>query len=287
MNIHLTIPLTRALPFVVYLFAGLVLGYVNLLSLMWGVWGAPVTLINTLAVLAAVPLFASAVLAWVHPTAAQLLSLAGLAGMAPLWIPAVTHIVPKYGVFLVPAAYLVYLFYVAVVTFALLFPRRWPWSLPALVVFFAILAGVAGGTAAARYRAGEYDHPAFGFYYWTPGEAGLLVEADPDGWIDAQTRRELAQAHVSGTLTWAGSGGDRSASHRVIVLAQRPPSEAFPLPFPRQGTLIHAFDGTRWQSIPAHAPVYSRFAMLRPGDAETWLEDRTGGGTASTPAFRW
>lgn len=277
----------RPVQFVFYLIAALVLGYLTFMSMMWGVWGAPVHPTHYISLLGALALFAGAFVSLANPNGGRIVSLAGLASMGSLWIPGVVSLVPQHNTIISPLSYLVFLLYFATVGFALFYPIRWRWSVPAFVIVLCVAAGFAGVTALTRVRGGEFVRPSFAYFRWHPGGESLVIEQDPDGWIDSEARTLLEQAGIRGGLEWTGSSGDRSASHRVILLAQRQPVSRYELHYPRQGILIYAFDGARWQMIPERAPTFSTFATLEPEKSATMLWQDAGGGRQGTTAFTW
>jgi hypothetical protein len=277
----------RPAQFVIYVAAALVLGYLTFMSMMWGVWGAPVHPTHYIALLGALALLAGAFVSLANPNWGRLFSLAGLVGMGSLWIPGVVALVPQHNIIVSPVEYLAFLLYFSVIGFALLYPKRWKWSVPAFAVVLGAAAGFAGVTASARVRGGEFVRPSFAFFRWYPGGESLVIEQDSDGWIDSEARTLLQQAGIRGRLEWTGSSGERSASHRVILLAQRQPVVHYELHYPRHGILIYAFDGARSQLIPERAATFSTFATLESENQSTMLWQDAGGGREGTTAFTW
>jgi hypothetical protein len=277
----------RPVQFVIYVAAALVLGYLTFMSMMWGVWGAPVYPTHYIALFGALALFAGAFLSLANPNRGRLVSLAGLVGMGSLWLPGIVELIPQHSIIISPVAYLGFLLYFAVIGFALFYPKRWKWSVPAFALVLCIAVGFAGVTASARVRGGEFVRPSFAYFRWHPGGESLVIEQDSDGWIDSEARTLVEQAGIRGKLEWTGSSGDRGASHRVIVLAQRQPVSRYELHYPRHGTVVYAFDGARWQMIPERAATFSTFATLEPEKSATMLWQDAGGGRQGTTAFTW
>jgi hypothetical protein len=277
----------RPVQFVFYLIASLVLGYLTFMSMMWGVWGAPVHLAHYTALLGAVMLFAGAFVSLANPGWGRIVSLAGLVSMGSLWIPGVVSLVPEHNILISPLSYLVFLLYFAAIGFALFYPIRLRWSIPAFVIVLFVAGGFAGVTAFNRVRGGEFVRPSFAYFRWHPGDKNLVINRDPDGWIDAEARTLLEQAGIRGSLEWTGSSGARSASRRVILLAQSQPTSRYELHYPCHGILIYAFDGARWHKIPERAETFPTFATLEPEKSATMLWQDTGGGRQGTTAFSW
>lgn len=277
----------RPIQFVIYLLAVLVLGYLTFISMMWGVWGAPVHPSHYIALLGALAIFVGAFITLARPGWGRLLGLVGLAAMGSLWIPGIVEIVPQHNVIISPAAYLAFLLYFAAIGFALLYPRRWRWSLLAFVVVLCVAIGFVAVTTVSRVRAGEYARPSFAYFRWYPGAATLAIEHDSDAWVDSEARSMLERAGIHGRLEWIGSSGERRASHRIILLAQSQPSSVHELRYPRDGVLIYAYDGEKWRIIPEGAATFSSFATIEPQNSSTMLWQDAAGGRQGTAAFTW
>lgn len=279
---------TGRVQFVIYAVTALLLGFLTFRSMMWGVWGAPVHPAHYMGLLGAFALFVGAIISLSRPAQGRFVSMMGLAGMGTFWLPATASLVPQHDVIISPVAFLVVGLFFAAAGFALLYPRRWRWSLPALGLLVCTAIGIAGMVTARRLHDGEYARPSFAYFHWHPGGEGLEVRLDPDGWMDSEARALLARSGIHGTLEWSGSSGEHSAGHRVILLAQRQPVSPFRLHYPRQGILIYAYDGSQWRVIPESAATFPSFATIQPEGSNTmlWQEDADGGRQGTT-AFSW
>ena len=278
---------TRPIQCVVYLLTALVLGYFTFMSMMWGVWGAPVHPAHYLALLGALGLFASALVSLANPPAGRALATVSLAALGTLWIPSGISLVPQHNVVVSPVPFMLVATYFAGFGFTLLYPVRWKWSVPALTLVLGVAVTLIAATAIRRIQGGEYSRPSFAYFRWSRYGDGLTVKGDDDGWIDSEVRTLLQRSGIQGVLEWTGSSGERSALHRVILLAQRQPVASYQLHYPRLGTLIYAFDGSEWHRIPGGAATYSSYATIEPEGSSTMLWEDVGGGRQGTTAFAW
>lgn len=278
---------TRPIQCVVYLLTALVLGYFTFMSMMRGVWGAPVHPAHYFALLGALGLIASALVTLAMPPGGRTLAAVSLAALGTLWIPSVVSLVPQHGVIPSPIAFLLVALYFAVVGFTLFYPVRWKWSVPALVLVLGVAVILAAVTSIRRIQCGEYSRPSFAFFRWSRSGNDLTVERDHAGWIDSKVRTLLHRSGIHGALEWTGSSGQRSAPHRVILLAERQPVAPYQLRYPRLGTVIYAFDGSQWHMIPSDAATYSSYATIQPEGSITMLWQDVGGGRQGSTAFVW
>lgn len=276
----------RRAQFAGFLVTAVVLGSSTFRSMMWGIWGAPVYPTHYIALLGAFGVFVGAFLSLWQPERGRLVALVGLAGLGTLWVPGVVALVPEPGIHASPWAYSIFLLYFVALGFGLLYPKRWKWSLPALVATLALAVAFAGVVTASRVRDGELVSPSFASFRWTRAEGGLVVD-DPRGWIDAETRSSLERAGIRGRLEWTASSGERSSSHRIILLVQAQPPGAFELHYPRGEVLVYAYDGVQWRMIPDDAETFPASATIEPQDSATILWQDTGGGRQGTLAFTW
>ena len=277
----------RSLQCVVYLITALVLGYLTYMSLMWGVWGAPVYPTHFIALLGALGLFVSALVSLGWARTGRTLAVVSLAALGTFWVPGVISLVPQHNIIVSPIDFFVVGLYFGAVGFALLYPVRWRWSVPAFVLVLSTAVTLAAVTAIRRFQSGEYARPSFAYFKWSPSGNGLTVERDLDGWIDSETKALLQRSGIRGKLEGTGSSGARSAAHRVILLAQRAPGTSYQLRYPRVGTLIYTFDGSLWRMIPSNAATYSSYATIEPQGSSTMLREDVGGGRQGTAAFVW
>jgi hypothetical protein len=145
----------------------------------------------------------------------------------------------------------------------------------------------SGAVALQRYQIGEYSWPSFAYFRWYPDPESRLVVDDRNGRIDPKTKALLERAGIRGRLDWMGTVWPKTATHRVIVLAQRPPTESYELHIPRAGLLGYAFDGSQWRRIPEGAATYPSFAVLEPNGLTTMHCETHGVGRSCSPAFKW
>ncbi len=279
----------RAVQSVVYLLTALVLLSFTLGPLMWVAWGPPGSLPQYLiALCGAFGLAFSAIVSLSAPVAGRYAAVVSLAALGVLWVPGVVDLVPQHGIRTGWELYSVlFAVYLAAVGFALLYPVRWRWSVP---VFALVLAGAmvpSGIVALQRYQSGEYSWPSFAYFRWYPDPESLLVVDDGNGRIDPKTKALLERWGIRGRLDWMHTRGGGTATHRVIVLAQRPPTESYELHIPRAGLLVYAFDGSQWRRIPEGAATYPSFAVLEPNGLTTRHCESRGVGRSCSLALTW
>jgi hypothetical protein len=274
--------------FIVYLIAALVLGFTIFRSMMWGVWGAPVSPLHYLALLGSVVLFFGAFICLVNHFSGRIVCGIALCLLGTFYVPATVSIVPAHNEILSPIVFLILLAYFSALAFVLFFPTRWKFSVPFYLITLGIAGALAAGTFIQRTAKGEYARPAFAFFVWKPGESVLQVQNDNDHWITTETKSLLEQNGIRGSLEWAGSSGYGTEKIRVIILAQRQITLIKQIPYPRRGTVVYAFDGTNWKTLPQNAPTYSTFATLEPQGSNTMLKEQlANGGIQGSGAFFW
>ena len=274
---------------VVYLLTALVLLCFTLGPLMQVAWGPPGSLPQYLiALCGAFGLAFSAIVSLSAPVAGRYAAVVSLAALGVLWVPGVVDLVPQHGIRKGWELYSVlFAVYLAAVGFALLYPVRWRWS---VLVFALVLAGAmvpSGIVALQRYQSGEYSWPSFAYFRWYPDPESLLVFDDGNGRIDPETKALLERLGIRGRLDLMGTRGASTATHRVIVLAQRQPTESYELHIPRAGLLVYAFDGSQWRRIPEGAATYPSFAVLEPNGLTTMHCETHGVGRSCSLALTW
>ncbi len=279
----------RAVQSVVYLLSALVLLCFTLGPLMWLAWGPPGGLPQyVIALCGAFGLAFSAIVSLSAPVAGRHAAIVSLAALGVLWVPGVVYLVPRHGINLFWGYSVLFAAYLAAVGFALLYPVRWRWSVP---VFALVLAGAmvpSAIVALQRYQSGEYSWPSFAYFRWYPDPDSLLVVNDRKGRIDPKTKAQLERLGIRGRLDLMGGiRGGSTATHRVIVLAQRPPTESYALHIPRAGLLVYAFDGSQWRRIPEGAATYPSFAVLEPNGLTTMHCETHGVGRSCSLALTW
>lgn len=184
-------------------------------------------------------------------------------------------------------AFVIYL--LAAAGFALFYPRRRAWSLPAFGLCIVLAVGIWAFAYQQRATRGEYARPTFIFLRWIPAGGALVIDEAGTEWIDVATRALLEQSRIEGQLQLLLADGGRENLRRVIVLLQRPPMVAYRLYHPRQGALVHAFDGAEWRTFPPDVPTYPLFSSLAPTPEGELIFSQTveGSGTKSSTVGNW
>jgi len=272
---------------VAYLLTAIVLGYFSLTSMMWSIWGAPILPNHHLALLGTLGLLITSVTSLFSLVGGRSFAVISLAALGSLWAPAVMSLVPQHNVIVGPLGFGLVAVYFAAVAFTLLYPVRWKWSVPVLLLVLGGAVTPVVATGINRIQRGEYAWPSFAFFRWSVGGDALQVEYDPDQWIDSDTQALLEHSGIRGRLHWTGSSGLRSATHRIILLARSQPPTSYPLYHPLVGTLIYSFDGSRWRKIPSGARTYPTYATIEPEGSNTILSEDIGVGRQGTTAFMW
>jgi hypothetical protein len=278
----------RALQCFVYLSTGLVLGYFSWMSMMWGIWGAPVHIVHYLAVVGALALLGGAFICLVNAGRGRIVAIGSLLLMGTFWGPATASLVPQHSILVSPVAFFLVSLYLGAIAFSLFYPTRWRWSFPALFVVLLSAIGIVAATAIHRVRTGEFSRPSIAYFRWHPSNQGSIeIVRDSDGWIDTEVKTLLEQGGIHGQLAWTGASGERDASHRLIIIAAAPPPQRHELPYPRDGVIVYIFDGSRWRSLPQGTATYPAAAILEPQGSNTMLWQESGGGRRGTTAFTW
>ncbi|HEX3855672.1 MAG TPA: hypothetical protein VHY30_00050 [Verrucomicrobiae bacterium] len=277
----------KIVSFVIYLIAAVILGIVALQRMMLGVWGVSVSPFNYVAVLASLVLFFGAIICLINFGKGRIICVAALAALGTFYVPAIVSIVPEYGATIPPFFYFIFLGYFAALAFALFFPTRWKLSFPLYLTVLVITAAIIRATYAHRVEAGEFARPSIAFFYWTQSDSPLEIKGDNLNWINAQTKDLLEKNQVHGQLKLANVDVHSSTQNRIIVLMQRQITSTKQIFYPRNGTIIYAFNGTNWITFPKDAPMYSGFATLEPGDSQTEYSRKDSGGIEGTFPFQW
>ena len=276
---------TRTISFIVFFLGGLVFGFFTFQLLMWAVWGAPTHPVQYVALISSLALFLSSFLCLAKPAEGRAIATFSLLGMGTLYIPAASSLVPAATLLVSPVAYLIVLGYFGLLAFALFFPTRSRGSIPILAMCLVTSAGFAATTYFRRVHHGEMQWPSFVYFEWIPSATGLKVEYDTYGSITSTTKEFLLQHGVTGTLRWNGSQGTPTNEPRIIVICRSRISAPIDFHYPKQGTVVHIFDGSTWKSIPDQPDTYPAHATLT---IEGMLEqDVPGGGRQGTLAFLW
>ncbi len=278
----------RAVQCVVYLLTALVLLSFTLGPLMWVAWGPPGSEPQYLiALCGAFGLAFSAIVSLTAPVTGRCAAVVSLAALGVLWVPGVVYLVPQHGTNLFWGYSVLFAAYLAAVGFALLYPVRWRWSVPAFALVLAGAMVPSGILTLQRYQSGEYSWPSFAYFRWYPDPENLLVFDDGNGRIDPKTKARLERLGIRGRLDLMGKVWPKTVTPRVIVLAQRPPTESYKLHIPRAGLLVYAFDGSQWRRIPEGAETYPSFAVLEPNGLTTRHCETRGVGRSCSLALKW
>jgi hypothetical protein len=190
-----------------FLIAALLLGYCNWMSMMWAVWGAPLSWNHYVGLLAELCLLVAAIISFKSPERGRGLALLAILGMSTFWLPAVSSLVPTDSVRVSPASYLIIGLYVATFTFALCFPSRSRLSIAVCGALWIVVGAICGITYVRRAADGEYDRPTFVFCKWHGGGTELTV-SDPLGAIDSPDRDFLGRSGLRGRIDCDGATGD-------------------------------------------------------------------------------
>lgn len=269
-----------------YSITAMVLGSLTFYSMMWGVWGAPVSWTQYVSLSGALFVFVASPLSLKQPETARIVSIIGLSAISFLWIPGIASLVPAFNQIIPLFAYVTYALYLSAWGFSLFYPRKLSISIPVALAIIFGSGWIFGATLVERVRSGEYDRPSFSFFKWSVGDE-LTVDDDLDHWIDSHATSLLKDAGVKGHLRWAGSLGKTSSKHRIIFIANANPPMRFEAHYPREGTIMYIFEGTGWRKLPHEAPVYSGFATLEPEKDATMMWQDVVGGRQGTTAFNW
>jgi hypothetical protein len=256
---------------------------------MVGVWGVSISPLLYVAFLSCVALLAGAATSFVNAPRGRGIALFALAGIGTVWIPSVVSLVPHFNTIMSPIAYIIFAGYFVLAAFVLFYPCRLKYSTLTFLTLCLVTLAIGVVSYASLLKNGEYSRPAFTYFHWSSEPVNsLVIKDDSDGWIDSNTRRILEQAGIHGTLQWSGSSGERSLPNHVVVLAKTRPTNTGRLYFPRQGSLVYAYDGVQWLKLPSDAPTFSSFATLESDPSDnSMLYENVSGGRQGSFAFKW
>jgi len=273
----------------VYLFACIPFGIITLRSIMVGVWGVSISPLRYVAFLSCFALLAGAATSFSNAARGRIIALFALAGIGTVWIPSVVSLVPHYNTIIAPIGYIIFAGYFAAVAFVLFFPNRWRYSILTFTTLCFLTISIGAVSYLSLLKQGEYSRPAFTYFHWNSEPLNnLVINGDADGWIDNNVRGILEQAGIHGTLQWSGSSGERTLPNHVVVLAKTRPTSTGRLYYPRQGSLVYAYDGVQWLKCPSDALTFSSFATLESESSDnTMLYEEVSGGRQGSFAFKW
>jgi hypothetical protein len=92
--------------FFMYSITALVLGSLTFYSMMWGVWGAPVSWTHYVSLIGALFVFVASPLSLKQPETARIVSIIGLSAISFLWIPGIASLVPAFNEIITLFAYI-------------------------------------------------------------------------------------------------------------------------------------------------------------------------------------
>ena len=278
----------KIVSFIVYLIAALTLGLVAFESMMAGVWGVKISPLNYVAVLAAMTLFFGSFVCLFNLPSGRKICGVALAALGTFYVPAMVSIVPANNESFSPFIYLIFLAYFGAFGFALFYPTKRKFSWPLFLIILLTAGAFVGFTFTNRVAGGEYDRPALCFFVWKPGGSELQIENDSDHWIKSETKTLLEQNGIRGQLKWNGSRGYPTKKNQVIILSKQQIITSKQIFYPRNGTIIYAFDGINWQMFPQIILTYPAIATLDPFGSNTMLNERLAdGATQGSGAFFW
>ncbi len=265
-----------------YLVTGLLSGLFAIRALSMAVWGVHVNPIARIALLGSIGLLIAAIASVFKPDTGRKVAIVSLLAMATFWIPAIRELAPlrntlfdfKYffalGFQFVP-------FFTAAF-FALLYPTHPNVGITAAVCLALSALGVFVFTTGTHAKAGEYSTPQVILYKWVPGGSALTIK---NGFkpLDKNTVELLSHNGINGTISWSGGAGNETPRKLIFLVAGQIPA-SHEARFPREGTIVHAFDGTNWHTIPSDAQTYTLSASLEPQGKSTqcWMKLEHGRG---------
>jgi hypothetical protein len=275
---------------------GLVLSYAALVSLAWGVWGAPVGLGNWVALVSGMALCGAAFLCFWSVQKAFLVAKFASVIWACLFIPGIALLVPSKNIVIDPMSFIIVAILFGVLGFVLLYPKR---SKTGMAIF-ALLIGWGGWVYQSTYNesvsSGEYNWPSLDFYS-VEGEEPLSlvghipaihIRGDFSGpttttsggetrGITDQDVQLLSRGGLKGELRWRGASGElKAAQTAVVVICRDWTDEPRKIHFPKSGKVFHIFENGAWRTIPEDFDSYERFVELQP-DGMLSQQLQTGG----------
>ena len=263
-----------------YLLTALLSGIFTLRAMSFAVWGVHVNPITNVALLGSVGLLCAAITSAFTPDLGRKLAIVSLIAMAIFWIPAVGELAPLrntlFDLKYFSALSVQFIPFFAAAFLALLYPTRTKGGITAAVFLALASLGVFAATTRSRAIAGEYSTPQVILYKWVPSTAPLTAENGFKS-LDEKTAAMLAMGGIGGKISWNGSSGSENPRKLIFLVAGQIPS-SYEGHFPREGTVVNAFDGKRWQTFPQDAKTFNLSASLEPRGKTTqcWLQERYG-----------
>jgi hypothetical protein len=246
------------------LFAGAIL--LRMLLVFYGVRIHPLLFFELTASLA---ICCGGILSPRRPRLGRTIAIVGVIALITIWIPWVNSIIPVHDVIPSPIAYIVVVAYVVLAGFVFLFPSRFWFSIPAVILI--LLAGIISGarTYVHRSRIGEYAWPDVECFVWdADGAKSLTVKRDDYGYINGEAKEILERVGIRGTVSWHGGSVNSGNHNRILVIASKKPPATSRLYHPRNGLIIYLFDGDKWTKLPPEAETYARYSTFERPDSD-------------------
>lgn len=224
------------------------------------------------------------------PDRGRVVALAGVLGFLPLCHSFVISLVPEYSRIVSPVEFAIVLCYVALLAFALLFPRPYRFSWFTLLIVAGWMSASYAFTYSTRATGGEYDRPSLECFRWLAEPPDDLIVSSTFGG-PAENQELIALLHeagVRGTVLQTGGGDTNIRKKRLMVLAQSKPPLNSKLFLPKSGSLLYTFDGQKWNKFPPDAATYPLYASFRDdGDRSMICRVRPDGGQTCFAGLSW
>jgi hypothetical protein len=273
---------------VALLSASLFLGFFTLQSIMWAVWGAPVHLLQYVALLGCLGLLLSGILWAVAEKVGRVVAVISLIAIGTIYVPASISLVPAHNIIISPLAWALIITYFLTLALVLLLPPRRFWDIALFSASVVTSFGFAGVTYYSRWKDGEFCRPSFAYYRMNRNGTSLFFEGSGSEWLSSEVLKQVKDSGIQGSLNWTGSTGDSSNNFKVIVICAGKPASVKKLFYPQQGTIVYYFDGSAWRTIPEQPKTYESFATLDTEGNQSVLHQKLAtGGVQGTQAFSW
>jgi len=242
-----------------------------------------------LAVLCAVAIIFGGVWCATKPDRGRVVALGGVMGLLPLCFLWIVDMVPEHNRLNSTLDFAIVGTYLALLGFGLFFPGSYRYSWIAFGLVICSAFATYAFTYTNRVAQGEYDRPTLECFIWDPEPTHDLIIANI---FETGGKQELAEllgnAGIRGTVEQSGWGDTASGRNRLIVLAQAPPPPNTKLFFPKQGSLIYAFDGAQWTKFPPDAATFPLYASFKDDVGNSMIcGTRPDGGEVCYAGLNW